>query len=467
MLTTEEMIYRNRLLYEIADKISKRQLSLYIGAGVSVPSHIPSWSNIVKECCKELKINLTDYEDNYYKLLEIYSLKFGRASLVNKFEGYIDNADFNNNQILEVLAKLNFNKIWTTNFDDILQKYLNQNETICNIINTDDKFAEILLHDGISIIKLNGDFNSKTQILTEQDYLNYEMNFKNIYLNFQSELYIHSFLIVGSSLSDGLYLPTIYKLFPNAVPPHKSYCLMQKPVGNKNQIHRFNLNMQYLKNIYNIETVLYNEHTEIPEILECILKLSINRNCFISGSLPQKRREEQENLENTARIFCRELSNILMELEIKINTCFGMLIGNYISFPITSSCVKNGVSVNKYLQIYPLDNRLSSKDATEFRRKIISKGKYFIAMGGSPSKTSGVYAEYLIAKDLGKIIIPIPLLGGCGEMIFNEITNLPTFQVDYPYLYNYTEALSSQTEYIVAEAVKDIILFTMYNQYSQ
>lgn len=466
MLTNEEILYRNKLLYEIAEKISKKQLSLYIGAGVSVPSHIPSWNDIVKECCKELKIKLTDYEDNYYKLLEIYALKFGRNALANKFKGYINNATNNDNHILEELSKLNFNKIWTTNFDDILQKYLNQNATTCNIINTDEKFAEILLYDGISIIKLNGDFNTHTQIITEQDYLNYEKNFKNIYLNFQSELYIHSFLIVGSSLSDGLYLPTIYKLFPNSVPPHKSYCLMKKQEGNKNQVQRFKLNMQYLKHIYNIETILYDEHTEIPEILKCILKLSINRTCFISGSLPQRRREEQEELENTARIFCRELSNCLMDIEIKINTCFGMLIGNYISFPITTTCVKKGVSVNKYLQIYPLDNKLSSKDATEFRNKIISKGKYFIAMGGSPTQKSGVYSEFLLAKELGKIIIPIPLLGGCGELIFNEIINSTTFQADFPYLFNYVAALSSKTEYIVAEAVKDIILSTMHNQYS-
>ncbi len=82
----------------------------------------------------------------------------------------------------------------------------------------------LLLYEGVSIIKLNGDFDVPNQVLTEQDYLRYEANFKNLYLNFQSDLYTHSFLIIGSSLSDGLFLPSLFKLFQETKPKHTSYC---------------------------------------------------------------------------------------------------------------------------------------------------------------------------------------------------------------------------------------------------
>ena len=456
---------RNELIKEISYKLSNKTISLYVGAGLSIPSNIPGWYSIVKECCSELKVRLSDYEDNYYKLLEYYAIVEGREKIVNKFKKYIENAS-NDNDILRELAKLNFNKIWTTNFDNLIYNYLTSNMITSNIINNDDKVSEILSYEGISIIKLNGDFDSTTQIITENDFLNYEANFKNIYLNFQSELYTHSFLIIGSSLTDGLYLPTLHKLYNEKEIPHKSYCFMQCPINNSQKIKRHNLYVKYLKKNYNIETIEYENFEEIPYIINKIHDISLNNSCFISGSLPQENPEKQRDLENNARILCKFISEGLMKEKIKIHTCFGMLIGNYISFPITSYCVKHGESIFKYLQSYPLDNALSSNDTKIFREKIIQKGKFFIVMGGSPSKESGVYKEFIIAKKLGKIIIPIPFLGGCGKLIYDEINSEVKKETQYPYLIGYMEALASSYPYIVSDAIISIIRSVSNNQYS-
>lgn len=455
---------RNELIREISDKLSNKTISLYVGAGISIPSNIPGWHTIVKECCSELKLRLSDYEDNYYKLLEYYSIVEGRDKIINKFKKYIESAT-GDNLIIKELSKLNFNKIWTTNFDNLFYDYLKNNMITCNIINTDDKVCDILSYEGISIIKLNGDFESNKQIITENDFLNYELTFKNIYLNFQLELYTHSFLIIGSSLTDGLYLPTLRKLYSNVSVPHKSYCFIQIPSNNSQKLKRHELYVKYLKNNYNIEVIEYDEHKDVPYLISKIHDLSLNNSCFISGSLPQENPAKQHDLEEKARILCKFMSEQLMREKIKIHTCFGMLIGNYISFPVTSYCVKNGESVFKYLQSYPLDNALSSYETKIFRKKIIQKCKYIILMGGSKSKLSGVYKEYEIAKKMKKIIIPIPLLGGCGKLIYEEIIKDPNKEVIYPYLINYFEALNNPHSYIVCEAVISIIRTIKNNQY--
>lgn len=457
-----ELRFRNILINNISDKINNNKLSLYLGAGVSIPSNIPGWKTIVDECCVEMNIKLNNFEDNYYKLLEYYEIEYGRRAIISKFTKYIDNAKLKNDT-LQALSKLNFNKIWTTNFDNVIHDYLTENFITSNIINSDEGFINILANEGISIIKLNGDFESEHQIITEQDYLNYELNFKNLYLNFQAELCIHSFLIVGSSLSDGLFLPTLYKLFKGEKPPHTSYVFCQVPSKEGDeQYRRFKLNSKYLKEMYNIETILYEDYKDVPILINQINDICLYKHCFISGSLPQRRREDQASLEDNAREFCDILVKKLMSNNIKIYSCFGMLIGNYISFPVTSYCIKNGESTYKYLQIYPLDNRMSTNDMANFRKKIINKAKYFIAIGGKKSKESGVYNEFLIAKELHKIIIPIPILGGCGKLIYQEIKKDSS---SFPYLRKYLKVLNSNDFNTVANAVLDIILQCKNNQY--
>lgn len=465
-MSIEQLQERNKLIIEIAQKLTKKRLSLYLGAGISVPSNIPGWSTIVKECCKELNIRLSDYEDNYYKLLEYYTIQRGRNALSDKFLKHIKVADVDNNDIVAQLAKLNFNKIWTTNFDNLIHIYHKNNFITSNVINSDEKYTEILSYDGVSVVKLNGDFDVDFQVMTEQDFLNYERHFKNLYLNFQSEIYTHSFLIIGSSLSDGLFLPTLYKLFSNDKPPHKSYCFIQRPLSNRNKVNRHELYVKYLNEIYNISALEFEEFNEIPQILRQIREMSLYCDCFISGSLQQQSRSLQTDLEDKARLFCREMVLNLMNNNMKIHTCFGMLIGNYISFPITSECIKTGQSVNKYLQIYPLDNRATPEEQENFREKIIDKGKFFIAMAGSATQKSGVYKEFLIAKKLNKVVIPIPFLNGCGELIYNEIKTDPAIDTKYPYLHKYMEALGSIDYKIVANAVLKIIKSATSNHYS-
>lgn len=461
-MNENELRTRNILIKEISDKINRNKLSLYLGAGVSIPSNIPGWNTIVNECCGEMKINLNKSEENYYKLLEYYAIEYGRKAIIRKFIRHFDKANLENDT-LQALSKLNFNKIWTTNFDNVIRDYLTENFIASNIINSDESFINILGNEGISIIKLNGDFESEHQIITEQDYFNYELNFKNLYLNFQAELCTHSFLIIGSSLSDGLFLPTLYKLFKGEKPPHTSYVFCRIPINeDEKTLRRFSLNCKYLKEMYNIESILFDNDNDVPKIINQLQDICSHNHCFISGSLPQRKREEQAALEDNAREFFHILVKKLMLNKIKIYTCFGMLIGNYISFPVTSHCIKNGESVNKYLQTYPLDNRMSANDMANFRNKIINRAKYFIAIGGKESNESGVYKEFLIAKDLHKIIIPIPLLGGCGKLIYEEIQN---DSGSFPYLKIYLNALNSKDLNTVADTVLEIILKTKGNQY--
>ena len=458
---------RGKLVKEIGNLISERRLSLYLGAGVSIPSKIPGWSQIVKECCRELKIRLSDYEDNYYKLLEFYANQKGREALTQKFKDYILSADLQSkNEILSILSRMNFNKIWTTNFDNLLRHFLQENLVVSNIINTNEGYANLLLYDGVSIIKLNGDFDVPNQVLTEQDYLRYETNFKNLYLNFQSDLYTHSFLIIGSSLSDGLFLPSLFKLFQETKPKHTSYCFMQRPRTNRNKINRYYLYKNYLKEIYNIEIIEFNEYNEIPELLNNIHRQSINKACFVSGSLPQIPRDQQSELEDLARDICEKLSLNFIKHNIKIFSCFGMLIGNYLSFPITSHCMKNGESISKYFQAYPLNNRSTEEEMYSIRSKVIDKGKFFIALAGSPNKESGVYKEYEIAKKLKKNIIPIPVLGGCGDIIYTEMYSDPDRDAKYPYLHKFWTALRNSSAQAIADTVLEIINSVNANPYS-
>ena len=192
---------------EIQQAIENNKLVIFVGAGVSRNSGIPSWNELVTSMASELNfpcpnnISVSDY----LKIPQLYFNEFGQHKYTRKVNEIL-NLDVVPNQIHNLIFSLNPQHIVTTNYDNLLEK----EAEIRHIKNYAKVATNKDLADARSnkfIIKMHGEFG-KPFVLKESDYDSYSTNFKLIENYVKGIFSAYTVLFIGFSGDD----PNIRKL---------------------------------------------------------------------------------------------------------------------------------------------------------------------------------------------------------------------------------------------------------------
>lgn len=208
---------------EIQRAAENNRLVIFVGAGVSANSKIPTWGDLIKRFAEEIGYdNCTKCDkrtakcpkadcnyrykfsqDEYLRIPEYYFLR----DKSKKKRGYYDlirrtlGCDKGANSIHDAVFKIMPHHIITTNFDSLLENSKEINARLYSIISQD---KDILLENNTYyIIKMHGDLqNPESIVLKESDYINYEQTHPLICTFIKSLLIDHTFLFIGYSLND-------------------------------------------------------------------------------------------------------------------------------------------------------------------------------------------------------------------------------------------------------------------------
>ena len=188
-------------LKNIIQANNDNRLAIFIGAGVSKNSEtkslkIPTWNDIISDLKKELE--LTD-ETDFLKIAQLYYLEFNEHSYLKKLRDYFPN-NINPSPIHKQIFELNPQVIITTNWDNILEKTIEDNAYIYDVIKCDEDLVKSTLQK--KVIKMHGDFNNHNIVFKEDDYLNYHYNFPVIENYVKSIISTHTILFLGYSYND-------------------------------------------------------------------------------------------------------------------------------------------------------------------------------------------------------------------------------------------------------------------------
>ncbi|WP_273725678.1 SIR2 family protein [Leuconostoc mesenteroides] len=193
---------RNMAIQHINDAIRDDSLIVFVGAGASINSGLPSWGSLIAQLKTDLKINNSDTD--YLKIAQYYYDMVGQQKYFQKIDDiFLKYQNAKPNEIHEQIKRINPKHIITTNYDTLIEKKVNKGINKYQIIKKDMDIP--YSKSDHYLIKMHGDLLEKNFVLKEDDYFDFEKNFYMISTLIKSLIMNNTVLFIGYSLNDSTF----------------------------------------------------------------------------------------------------------------------------------------------------------------------------------------------------------------------------------------------------------------------
>lgn len=445
-------IEKEQFLKQFSQQALDERISLFLGAGGSCDAGYPNWADLFKPFAKELGTPLNESTD-YYKLAQYYSNNFGAAELRKRINERI-NRNKCESPLLEELIDIGFSNIWTTNFDNAMERNYQKKEILTNKVFRDSDFSNIDINKRINIFKMNGDVtNLEGIVATQSDYEQYTDTHRIMLMFFKRELISSTFLFIGYSFTDHLVLECLSEITRYlGYSSNYHYTIMKNDYKNPYFKHF----VDDLEHRYHIRVLLVDDYKDIPVILKELNERIRSKRVFISGAFSSQATEVEE----FSHSLSRRLTASLLDNDYRIVNGIGRRFGTHLIGYANEFLAKQGVKdIEKYLIVKPFvgNQKRSAKDKKKSREKVLKQCGSAIFVfgeedGNSANNRSGVLEEFEIARKQHKIVIPIAYPGMISEEIWKRVKCDIT---QYPYLEKSIDLLTYEQS---SERISELII---------
>jgi hypothetical protein len=398
----------------VSEKILSRNCSLFVGAGSSAQYNMPDWTTLISEFQKDSDCFHNVSQRAEYAMIKNPRFKTDIAKSLGEIQIDANKVD----TFLYHLLDFEFNSIWTTNYDSIIEKVMSQKSLPATSIYDYRRFDQISNSGTNYLYKINGSAElSDSIVITKEDFIDYRRTHSAFLILMKRELICNSFLFIGCSFDDDILRACLRDILicfkesgaePNMMPNHYAVIVDKEP--------KLDFITRDMSLNYHINCIKVKNYKSAHLIAEGICSYARFCTIFVSGAYIFSRKSKQEN---DAKRVCRELTTQFQndfKRPYKFITGMGISIGHFISGSIKEMCKeRQRGDIGRYLQMEPFPFT-GENDSHIHRRSMIGKAGIVIFIYGNLHNEqdvthSGMYKEYLIAKENSDtIIIPIP----CG-----------------------------------------------------
>ncbi|MCH5259553.1 MAG: SIR2 family protein [Lachnospiraceae bacterium] len=400
-----------KFLNIVAEEILQGNISLFLGAGSSMQYNAPNWSDLISSVYKGYK-NGNNVDKAQYAELKGINIK----TEISKQTSLLKIDVREKNTYLNYLLNFDYKSIWTTNYDQIIEKVLDQKARNYKPIYKYSHFKDLPYPGECFLFKINGSYNDpKTIVVTKEDFINYRKSHEAYLILLKRELLCHSFLFLGCSFEDDILRICIKDILNCIENSDENYVTNHFAIIVEKNAEKLEFISKDLSYHYNIKCLTVSNAKNAYKIaygISCKVKYN---SIFISGAKKYTRHSLEENI---GKRLCQNLVESFMNIRespFKFFSGMGMSIGHFICGTIKQKC--KGKNINRYLQMEPFPFS-SGIDNEKHRENLINKAGIFIYIFGDLDEVSdniensGMWKEYMLAKfNKDNIIIPLP----CGE----------------------------------------------------
>ena len=190
---------------ELVDNLKSDDVVLFIGAGISMNGGLPGWSELFRPLSDAVGYswpsdNLTT--DHLLTVAQYYENKNGRNALLSYLMKSLDSTNKRPSEIHGLIAQLPPRMIFTTNYDDLLERTYREKGQKINLIVENLEFAFSKEKD-IKIVKLCGDITRPSSIIvTKRDFNIFATSHSGVLSKLRNMLEAKTVLFLGYSLKD-------------------------------------------------------------------------------------------------------------------------------------------------------------------------------------------------------------------------------------------------------------------------
>ncbi|MDR2919670.1 MAG: SIR2 family protein [Tannerella sp.] len=419
-------------------------VAIFAGAGMSKPAGYVNWKELLTDIATDLKLDI-DKESDLVSLAQFHVTENNNRHKINQkiLDEFTEGSSPTENH--EILSRLPITTYWTTNYDTLIEKSLENNKK-----RVAKKFKETHLSNSIYkkdciVYKMHGDVSEPDDaVITKEDYEKYETTRGLFTSALNGELITKTFLFIGFSFTD----PNINYIFSrlnnrvNKNASRQHYCFIKKPqlghegISNQAELDYANTKQSLIVNDlkrYKIKSLLIDNYEEITEILREIEKRYNKQTIFISGSTCG---EYGRFVSNDAQGFIHNLSKQIVLNGYTVVNGFGLGVGSAVingaldaidSKP--QQCSEDQIIMKPFPQ-FATNGKTIPELWDAYRKRIIPLAGIAIFMfgnkkdsNGSTISADGVEKEFNIAIDNGLIPIPIGTTGYMSKKIYNKIVS--------------------------------------------
>lgn len=191
---------------QLIREFSKENGTVFVGAGLSMGAGLPSWAELVDRLRQEVS-GIDSDKDRYppTQIAQFFENEWRRGHLISRLREVLESEEGKIHPIEahKVLVNLPVQRIFTTNFDQLLEKAIeNECGYACSPV-MEDKDLAYLNTKQKQVIKIHGGLNAPESIIvTTDDYNDFMVKKPAIAGLLKAELQIRTVLFLGYSFSD-------------------------------------------------------------------------------------------------------------------------------------------------------------------------------------------------------------------------------------------------------------------------
>jgi hypothetical protein len=166
----------DKIMDELAQEIKGKKIIPFIGAGMSKNLGLPGWESMIGLVARDLEIDpeILNFHGDYLQVCEYHIIKNGGSK--NRISKLIDRSlrsvemDIGSSLVHRYLVGMHFPLIYTTNFDELIEKaFRHHGVEYCRIATLDDILCAG--ENVTQIVKFHGTLDhDETLIISESDY---------------------------------------------------------------------------------------------------------------------------------------------------------------------------------------------------------------------------------------------------------------------------------------------------------